>query len=60
MLVLSRKVGEHIFIGDDVRITIVSTGSNKVRIGIEAPDDVKVDRDEVRASKEKAMASGGE
>jgi carbon storage regulator len=60
MLVLSRKVGEHVCIGDDVRITVVSTGSNKVRIGIEAPDDVRVDRDEVRASKEKSKASGDE
>jgi len=57
MLVLSRKVGEHVHIGDDVRITVVATGNNKVRIGIEAPEDVMVDRDEIRASKEKEKSS---
>ena len=59
MLVLSRKPGESVCIGDDVRVTVVSTGSNKVRIGIEAPDDVPVDRHEIRVSKEKEKASGG-
>lgn len=47
MLVLSRKKGERIMIGDDVVITMVEIRGDKVRIGIEAPDDVAVDREEV-------------
>ena len=59
MLVLSRKPGESVCIGDDVRVTVVSTGSNKVRIGIEAPEDVAVDRHEVRVSKKKEKTPDG-
>jgi len=51
MLVLSRKKLETITIGDDVRITIVDIRGDKVRIGIEAPDHVSVDRLEVREAK---------
>ena len=47
MLVLSRKVGEKIQIGDDVRVSIVGIQGGKVRIAIEAPQDVPVWRNEV-------------
>jgi carbon storage regulator len=47
MLVLSRKVGEAIVIGGGVRVTITSINGNKVRIGVEAPPEVRVDREEV-------------
>lgn len=47
MLVLSRKAGESILIGDDIRIHIVRTGSDKVRIGIDAPRSVNVVRTEL-------------
>jgi carbon storage regulator len=47
MLVLSRKVSEEIVIGDDIRIKIISVDGGKVRIGIVAPKDVTVDRQEV-------------
>ena len=47
MLVLSRCVGETIVIDGDVRITVVSIQRGKVRIGIEAPPQVLVDREEV-------------
>ena len=40
MLVLSRKLGEKIIIGDNITITVVEAIGNKIRIGIEAPDDV--------------------
>lgn len=47
MLVLTRKEGERIMIGDDVRITIVRVTGNQVRIGIEAPREVPVYREEI-------------
>ncbi len=47
MLVLSRKPGESLRIGSNVRITVVSANSRQVRIAIEAPDDVPVHREEV-------------
>jgi carbon storage regulator len=47
MLVLSRKLGQRFQVGPDVRITIVKIDRNAVRIGIEAPDDVTVYREEI-------------
>ena len=47
MLVLSRKLGQSFHIGPEVRITIVKIDRNAVRIGIEAPDDVAVQREEI-------------
>jgi len=47
MLVLSRKLLEGIVIGTDIRITIVKVERNHVRLGIEAPDDVIVVREEL-------------
>lgn len=47
MLVLSRKVGEKIYIGADIIITVVEINGNKVRVGIQAPKDKSVHREEV-------------
>jgi len=47
MLVLSRKPGEKILIGDNVTITIVRIGPNTVRLGIDAPRDMNIVRDEL-------------
>ena len=47
MLVLSRKPGERILIGDDVTITLVRIGPNNVRIGIEAPREMNIVREEL-------------
>lgn len=47
MLVLSRKPGEKILIGDNVSITIVRIGPNTVRIGIEAPRNMNIVREEL-------------
>ena len=48
MLVLSRKLGEKIFIGDNICITVVDIDRGKIRLGIEAPRDVKVVRGELQ------------
>jgi carbon storage regulator len=47
MLVLTRKVGEEIVIGGDIRLTVVAVQGGKVRIGVSAPKEVVVDRQEV-------------
>ena len=47
MLVLTRKVGEKIVIAETVQVTVVAITGNKVRLGIEAPKEVTVDREEV-------------
>lgn len=47
MLVLSRKVGEEILIGDNIRLTVLSTKGERVRLGIAAPPEVRVDRYEL-------------
>jgi carbon storage regulator len=47
MLVLSRQSAETIVIGDNIRVTIVEVRGDKVRIGIEAPRDVTVHRQEI-------------
>ncbi|MCA9116297.1 MAG: carbon storage regulator [Planctomycetaceae bacterium] len=47
MLVLSRKPGERILIGDDVVVTVVRIGPNNVRVGIEAPREMNIVREEL-------------
>ena len=42
MLILTRKESERIYLGDDIVLTIVRIGGDKVRIGVEAPSDVRV------------------
>jgi carbon storage regulator len=51
MLVLSRKLNETIVINDSVRVTVVGVKGDRVRLGIEAPRDVTVDRGEVHERK---------
>lgn len=47
MLVLTRRVGERIQIGNDIIVTIVRIQGDKIRLGIEAPADIAVHREEV-------------
>ena len=47
MLVLSRKPGERILIGDDIAVTVVRIGPNTVRLGIDAPRSMNIVRDEL-------------
>jgi carbon storage regulator len=54
MLVLTRRVGERIVIGDDVEVEVVGILDGRVRLGIVAPRAVSVDREEVRDEKRAA------
>ncbi len=47
MLVLSRKAEESMYIGDNIKITVLDIRGGQVRIGITAPDDIKIHREEV-------------
>jgi carbon storage regulator len=57
MLVLARHRDERIMIGDDVVITVVDIRGDKVRLGIDAPIGVRVDREEVRRAIERDAAA---
>lgn len=54
MLVLSRKVGERIWIGDDIAVTVVRITGGGVRIGIEAPQELAVVREELKKKLEES------
>ncbi len=47
MLILSRRVGETIMIGDNITVTVLGVQGNQIRIGINAPGDVSVHREEI-------------
>jgi carbon storage regulator len=55
MLVLSRKLGEKIFINDNICITVVDIDRGKIRLGIEAPRDVPIFRQELLPAQEKTV-----
>lgn len=47
MLILTRRVGETLMVGDDVTVTVLGVKGNQVRIGVDAPKDVAVHREEI-------------
>ncbi|MEK7556191.1 MAG: carbon storage regulator CsrA [Patescibacteria group bacterium] len=60
MLILTRRVGETLNIGDNVTVTVLGVKGNQVRIGVNAPKDVPVHREEIyaRIQRERAGQNG--
>ena len=60
MLILTRRVGESLMIGDDVNVTVLGIRGNQVRVGVNAPKDIAVHREEIydRIQREKAGDHG--
>jgi carbon storage regulator len=62
MLILTRRAGEALRIGDDIEVTVMAVNGSQVRIGINAPRDIAVDREEIAERKRRdreALAGRG-
>jgi carbon storage regulator len=60
MLILTRRIGETLMVGDEVTVTVLGVKGNQVRIGVNAPKDVAVHREEIyqRIQKERSGSGG--
>jgi carbon storage regulator len=59
MLILTRRAGEALRIGDDIEVTVMAVNGSQVRIGINAPRDIAVDREEIAERKRRDRAGLG-
>jgi carbon storage regulator len=59
MLILTRRVGEVVMIGRDIRVTILGVKGNQVRVGIDAPKEVPVHREEIFQRIQREAAAHG-
>ena len=54
MLILTRRKGEMIVIGDNISVRVLEIQGNQVKIGVEAPPNISIDREEIRIAKERS------
>ncbi len=59
MLILTRRVGESLMIGDEVTVTVLGVKGNQVRVGVHAPKNVPVHREEIYERIQQERANGG-
>jgi carbon storage regulator len=59
MLVLSRKVGERILIGDNIAVTVVRVAQGMVRLGVEAPQELSIVREEIKDRRKPGVEGSG-